>query len=193
MSTSLLLVFADLLESCRFPLRAVLALGVVIAFQAPGIAMATLGGSAQSIAADQQALGGTLQTPSQPQSSTGGQALREQNPASPESSSASSSAAYTVEQISTPSGVTVNEYLTPDGTVFAVSWRGPTPPDLSQLFGSYFAEYQTAAAQPQAQRGQLLVQTGDLVVETGGHMRDLRGRAYLPALLPTGVSADEIQ
>jgi hypothetical protein len=24
-------------------------------------------------------------------------------------------------------------------------------------------------------------------------MRDLRGRAYLPALLPTGVSTDEIQ
>jgi hypothetical protein len=31
------------------------------------------------------------------------------------------------------------------------------------------------------------------VVETGGHMRDLRGRAYLPSLLPPDVSADEIQ
>ena len=74
--------------------------------------------------------------------------------------------------------MTVKEYLSPNGTVFAVSWRGPRPPDLSQLLGSYFAEYQTAAAAPHAQRGHLLVQTENLVVETSGHMRDLRGRAY---------------
>ena len=51
---------------------------------------------------------------------------------------------------------TVNEYLSANGTVFAVSWRGPRPPDLSQLLGPYFAEYQTAAASPHAQRGHLL-------------------------------------
>ena len=66
-------------------------------------------------------------------------------------------------------------------------------PDLSQLLGSYFAEYQTAAAAQRAQRQRLLLQTEHLVVETSGHMRDLRGRAYVPALLPPGVSADEIQ
>jgi hypothetical protein len=187
MSASLVSIFADFWESSRIPLvRAVLALGAVIVFQAPGIAMATLGGLAQSIATDQQALGGTLQMPNQPQLSTGEQALHEQTPAP-------SNPAYTVEQISTPAGVTVNEYLSVNGTVFAVSWRGPRPPDLSQLFGAYFAEYQTAAAQPHAQRGHLFVQTENLVVETSGHMRDLRGRAYLPALLPPGVSADEIQ
>jgi hypothetical protein len=190
MSTSLVSAFARLLESSRVPvMRAVLALGAMIVLQVPGAAMATLGGSAQSIAADQQALGGQLRVPNQAQLSTGAQELQEQTPAS----SATSNAAYTVEQISSPSGVTVNEYLSANGTVFAVSWRGPTPPDLSQLFGSYFAEYQTAAAQPHAQRGPLLVQTENLVVETSGHMRDLRGIAYLPALLPPGVSADEIQ
>jgi hypothetical protein len=148
--------------------------------------MATLGGPAQSIAADQQAFGGQLRILNQPQSSTGEQAL-------PEGTPVPSNPAYTVEQISMPTGVTVNEYLAPDGTVFAVSWRGPRPPDLSQLLGSYFAEFQTAAAAPQAQRGHLLIRTESLVVETSGHMRDLRGRAYLPALLPPGVKADEIQ
>jgi hypothetical protein len=187
MSASLASAFAYLLESSRGAVvRVALALSAVIVFHAPDIAMATLGGSAQSIAADQQALGGQLRTPNQPQLSTGAQELQEQAPVT-------SNPAYTVEQISTPSGVTVNEYLSANGTVFAVSWRGPAPPDLSQLFGSYFTEYQTGAAAPHAQRGHLLVQTENLVVETSGHMRDLRGRAYLPALLPPGVSADEIQ
>ncbi len=148
--------------------------------------MATLGGPAQSIATDQQALGGQLRILNQPQSSTG-------EPGLPEGTPAPSNPTYAVEQISMPTGVTVNEYLAPDGTVFAVSWRGPRPPDLSQLLGSYFAEFQTAAAAPQAQRGHLLIRTESLVVETSGHMRDLRGRAYLPALLPPGVKADEIQ
>jgi hypothetical protein len=55
----------------RRPVGAILALSAVIAFQAPGTAMATLGRPAQSIAADQQALGGQVRTLSQPQSSTG--------------------------------------------------------------------------------------------------------------------------
>jgi hypothetical protein len=180
-------VVADFRGSPRVCLaKAILALGVFIVFQAPVTAMATLGGPAQSIVVDQQALGGQVRMLNQPQSLTGQQALKEQSPVP-------SNPAYTVEQISTPNGVTVNEYLSPSGTVFAVSWRGPRPPDLSQLFGSYFAEYQTAAASPQPQRRHLLIRTENLVVETGGHMRDLRGRAYLPALLPTGVSTDEIQ
>jgi hypothetical protein len=163
-----------------------LALGAVIVFQAPDSAMATLGGPAQSIVVDQQALGGQVRMLNHPQSLTGQQAPLDQ-------SAALSNPAYTVEQISTPAGVRVNEYLSVDGTVFAVSWRGPRPPDLSQLLGSYFAEFQAAAVSSSAQRSHLRIRTDKLVVETSGHMRDLRGRAYLPALLPTGVSADEIQ
>jgi hypothetical protein len=178
---------ADFWASSRGHLvKAILALGAMIVLLAPGAAMATLGGSARSIAADQQALGGQVRELNQRQSSTGGQALQEQTPVP-------SNPAYTVEQISTPTGVTVKEYLSANGTVFGVSWRGPRPPNLSQLLGSYFAEYQTAAASPSAQRGHLLIETENLVVETGGHMRDLRGRAYVPSLLPPGVSADEIQ
>jgi hypothetical protein len=32
-----------------------------------------------------------------------------------------------------------------------------------------------------------------VVVERWGHMRDLHGRAYLPALLPDGVTVDDLQ
>jgi len=31
------------------------------------------------------------------------------------------------------------------------------------------------------------------VVETWGHMRAMRGRAYVPALVPAGVALDEIR
>jgi len=166
--------------------KVVVTLSALIIFLAPTSAIATLGEPVQSIAADQQALGGQLRMLNQAQPSTGEQALHQQP-------SAPSNPAYTAEQISTPAGVAVNEYVAPNGTVFAVSWRGPRPPDLSQLLGSYFAEYQTAAAAQRAQRQSLLLQTEHLVVQTSGHMRDLRGRAYVPALLPPGVSADEIQ
>jgi Protein of unknown function (DUF2844) len=100
---------------------------------------------------------------------------------------------YTVEHISTPSGTVVNEYVSVGGTVFAVSWRGPRPTDLSHFLGSYFADYQAAASQMHQQSGKLRVQTGTVVVETAGHMRDLRGRAFVPSLIPAGVTTDEIQ
>jgi hypothetical protein len=99
---------------------------------------------------------------------------------------------YTVNQITTPYGTVVNEYIS-NGTVFAVSWRGPRPPDLSQLLGSYFAEYQAAVRQPHQARRRLMVKTQRVVVEADGHMRDLHGRAYVPALLPSGFTASEIQ
>ena len=161
-------------------LKMIVVLGALIC-SLPGLAIATLGESAQSIAADQQILGGQIQT-------LGQQQLEEeerQRPSSPDS--------YTVEQISTPAGVTVNEYVSATGTVFAVSWRGPRPPDLSQVLGPYFTEYQTAAAAPHRQRRHLVLETQELVVETGGHMRDLRGRAYVPSLLPPNVSPEEIR
>lgn len=100
---------------------------------------------------------------------------------------------YTIEHISTPSGTVVNEYVSAGGTVFALSWRGPRPPDLLHLMGTYFADYQAAAGQTHRQHGRLRVQTGTVVVETSGHMRDLRGRAFVPSLLPSGVTTDDIQ
>jgi Protein of unknown function (DUF2844) len=166
--------------------RAIAALIAIMILRGPDVAMATLGGSAESIAADQQALGGQVQRFEQPQLSTGEEARQQQMPAP-------AGAAYTVEQISTPRGEAIKEYLSPSGTVFAVTWRGPRPPDLSQLLGSYFAEYQTAVASRRPQRGHLRVQSPNLVVEGSGHVRDLRGRAYDPTLLPAGVNVDEIQ
>ncbi len=35
--------------------------------------------------------------------------------------------------------------------------------------------------------------TDNIVVEKWGHMRNLQGRAYVPGLVPAGVSIDEIK
>jgi uncharacterized protein DUF2844 len=101
---------------------------------------------------------------------------------------------FTIHQITAPTGVVVKEYVSPSGTVFGVSWRGPVTPDLSRLLGSYAAQFQRAASMRASYpRRHIMVHTAELVAETGGHMRDLRGFAYVPSLLPAGVTAASIE
>ena len=77
---------------------------------------AVLGQPEQSVTSDQQRMRGALR-------STTGQG-------------------YTVHEIDAPDGMIVKEYVAPGGVVFGVSWRGPTMPDLQNLLGSYFPEFQ---------------------------------------------------
>lgn len=102
---------------------------------------------------------------------------------------------YTIQEITTSEFV-VREYVS-GNTVFAVAWRGRRPPDLASLLGAYFQEYQEAAAAAAltgpVRRGGTRIQAPHLVVETGGHAGDVRGRAYLPSLLPPGVTVEMIQ
>jgi hypothetical protein len=105
-------------------------------------------------------------------------------------------AAYTVEQMTTASGIAVREYVGPEGGVFAVTWRGRRPPDLSILLGSYFGQYHDAAVAGGLTTHGLhhaSVRASGMLVETAGHMRDMWGRAMLPAMLPPGVAPSEIQ
>jgi len=104
--------------------------------------------------------------------------------------------AYTVEQMTIASGIAVKEYVSPNGRVFAVTWRGRLPPDMAVLLGSYFTQYQNAARAGGLTAHGLhhaSVRGSDLTVETAGHMRDMWGRALLPAMLPPGVEQSEIQ
>ena len=128
---------------------------------------AVLGEKAESVASDQQRLHGELR-------STVGEGLA-------------------VHEITAADGTTVREYASPAGVVFGVSWRGPVVPDLAQLLGSYFPEFQQAAQSPVRRHGPLAVRTGRLVVEMGGHMRAFRGRAYLPGALPDQVSESVVR
>lgn len=131
-----------------------------------GRAHAALGERAESVAADQASMGGQLST--------------------------TSGAGYTVHEI-TAQGRRVREYVSADGMVFAVVWHGSTPPDLSQLLGSYYGEYRAAAEKAPVALRYSKVSTNHVVVERGGHMRDLWGRAIAPSLVPAGVSEAQIR
>jgi Protein of unknown function (DUF2844) len=96
---------------------------------------------------------------------------------------------YVMHEIQTPAGITVREYLSEDGKVFALSWRGPGIPDLRQMLGGYYSEFaQQAASVTQHNHHHLTVQTAHVVVESSGHTRAFFGRAWAPALLPSNFS-----
>jgi hypothetical protein len=149
------------LALCTFSLLGALLL------QAP--ATAYLGGDADSVGADRDAMHAQLRsTPMQ---------------------------LYNVHEISTTNGALVHEYTTRQGTVFAVSWQGQLPPDLAQLFGNYYKQYQNAAmaqSRPGMHR-QLSIANPDFVVASTGRLRSFRGKAYVPSLVPAGVSVADLQ
>jgi hypothetical protein len=134
-----------------------------------GPGRATLGESADSIASDQKALAAVRPSPT----------IRN---------------GYTVQEISSDS-VVVREYVSPTGIVFAIAWQGLIHPDLTLLLGSHAREYEEALRQTSHQPGRrhLHVKSNNIIVEKWGQMRNLQGRAYVPALLPPGLSIDAIQ
>lgn len=99
--------------------------------------------------------------------------------------------AYSVHEMRTSPGTVVREYVSPAGKVFAVSWQGPAIPDLRQILGPYFSHLQAAQSTRRA-RGPIAIQEPGLVLYSGGHMRSFQGQAYIPDLLPQGVSAEVI-
>jgi len=98
---------------------------------------------------------------------------------------------YTIHEVKA-STTLVHEYVSSAGTVFAVTWQGARRPDLQSLFGTYYLEYSQALAKQAKPHGRhaTLVKAANLVVASGGHMRDLRGRAYIPTLVPAGVNVE---
>jgi hypothetical protein len=168
-----------LTKRSQIPVAAFIGLALLLLGAAPSPAHAALGKTADSVAADAASLSAN--------------AVR-QTPRS--ALNAPTVVAYTVEQMTTAAGIAVNEYVGPDARVFAITWRGRRPPDLSVLLGAYFAQYQEAAiAGGLAAHGlhHASVRGSDVVVEMAGHMRDMSGRAFLPAMLPRGVEPSEIR
>lgn len=102
-------------------------------------------------------------------------------------------AAYSVHEIQAATGTMVREFASPSGTVFGVAWNGPSTPDLQQLLGAYFGQYTQAIQNKRATRRQVSIQQEGLVVEAGGHMRSFSGRAYLPQMMPQGVTSAVIK
>ncbi|MFZ0319867.1 MAG: DUF2844 domain-containing protein [Candidatus Sulfotelmatobacter sp.] len=107
---------------------------------------------------------------------------------------------YTVHEIQAASGTVVREYVSSSGVsagkVFAIGWKGPWPPDMRQVLGSYFDQYvEGVKAQRAARVGRapLVIEQPGLVVHMSGHPRSFSGQAYVPEMLPAGVHAEDIQ
>lgn len=102
--------------------------------------------------------------------------------------------AYTIHEIKSET-ITIRQYISPSDVVFGIAWTGMTHPDLTELLGAYAGEYAKTAQKMKRQRGRRFFRAAadNLVVEKWGHQRRMCGRAYVPALIPDGVHADEIQ
>ncbi|HUK56170.1 MAG TPA: DUF2844 domain-containing protein [Nitrospiria bacterium] len=143
---------------------------LVVSLAAGRRAQATLGESSDSIASDQKALS----------------AVQRATTARKD---------YTVQEIQSDSTF-IREYISPTGVVFGIAWNGLTRPDLTSLLGSYAAEYKEALRQTPRKPGHRrssVVHTNRIIVEQWGHIRNMQGRAYAPALIPPGLSVDEIK
>jgi Protein of unknown function (DUF2844) len=144
------------------------AASAALAMSSPG--MAALGGDTASVSADRALIAGELHSTPMVQ--------------------------YDLHEI-TRGALSVREYATRAGQVFAVTWSGPVPPNLQALLGQYFPRFQAAAAvshqaNPGLHRHFRLTQT-DLVIEQSGRLRDFRGIAYLPLQVPAGLSLDNLR
>lgn len=108
--------------------------------------------------------------------------------------SADTNKPYSVQEI-VSNGVTLKEYVTDDGVIFGVTWRGLSHPDLSQLLGSYYSDYKAEKARMPRKKGLRMenVQASQVVVRRAGHMRDLQGQAYDERLFPAGFKIEDLQ
>ncbi len=147
----------------RFAMPLLLSLAATAGFS--GVARAALGEGTGSVAADAIALGGVVHIEAQQ--------------------------GYDAYDVAASAGTRVREYVNQSGIVFAVTWSGPAPPDLSRWLGGYFAEYARALAtlaHPGLRRS-LRIETADgVIVEAGGHLRAYSGRAYLEQQMPPGLA-----
>jgi len=145
-----------------------LLLGAICTFASALPALAALGGDVASVQVDQAHINASLRV--------------------------SPSNGYTVHELRSPNGAVVREFAASSGKIFAIAWQTPALPDLRQLLGSYFEEFQNAAAESRRPgRSPLFIQHSGLVVQLGGHMRSFTGRAYLPDQLPSSVRLEDIR
>ncbi len=157
-------------ETCRIMLLPWLASVVLVtlAFSLP--ASAELGGLLDSVQVDQAKMKATIKV--------------------------TQAKAYAIHEIKAPTGTVVREFVSADGRVFGVAWQGPFLPDLHQILGSFYEQYAGAV---QAEKRTYVghrpvdIQQPRLVVQGGGHMMGHFGRAFVPDMLPEGVSTDAIR
>ncbi|MGA2024023.1 MAG: DUF2844 domain-containing protein [Steroidobacteraceae bacterium] len=143
-----------------------LSVGIAVALGACHTSWAALGGTADSVARDAALLSG--------------------------SDAVTQSASYDLHEITAATGTTVREYVSRQGTVFAVSWEGRGSPDVAQLLGSSYAAYVAAAHAHRTGHHLVVVNTPDLVASVLVVQHRSIGHVHVPALLPAGVTPADL-
>ncbi|HET7740751.1 MAG TPA: DUF2844 domain-containing protein [Mycobacterium sp.] len=141
-------------------------LGMLAAVYVSAPALAALGGDAASVETDRASMKGVTRV--------------------------TSAVEYSVHEIQSPAGTVVHEYVSAQGKVFAVSWRGPGLPDLAQLLGGYSQRLQQAASHPHYNHHRLNIAAPEVLMQSGGHLRSRYGRAWVPGLLPQNFSLKDL-
>jgi hypothetical protein len=104
----------------------------------------------------------------------------------------SASINYSTQQMQDDVGNTITEYMTTNGIVFALTWRGLFKPDLNRLLGSYFKTYLAVEGKSSVRQTQIVNQDA-VVVVSEGHLRNFHGHAYIPGLVPVGFSLGDLK
>ena len=100
---------------------------------------------------------------------------------------------YNLHQITAKDGSVVNEFVSPAGTVFGISFQSHTMPNLQQLLGSYMTNFQQGQRTQHVRRRSVTIQGDNFVFSSVGYMRSFRGRAYVPGLVPANLTAEVVQ
>ena len=105
------------------------------------------------------------------------------------------SAAGSAQEIQLENGTVLTEFFSSDGTVFAIRWSGPVLPDLSFFLGSSYSDFklETERVRKSGHRSAPVhMRLNSLVVNSSGRMKSFEGHAYVPSLVPSGVTIQDI-
>jgi hypothetical protein len=100
---------------------------------------------------------------------------------------------YDLHEITTANGDRVREYVSGDGTVFATTWSGHSMPDLKVVLATHYAEYVAGAQAHRAGHHVFSMDTDGLALRVVKLPRGLAGSARVPALVPAGMSVQDIR
>ena len=140
----------------------------------PMYAFATLGQNTASIATDAAQLG--VETADM-------QTIKAESSAGIES--------YSVYRMTTLSGVEIKQFVSND-KVFAMVWQGESVPNLIQLLGKYFHDYESATPKYKSLTLQSIEQQ-DFIAYFGNARGRYYGKALVPSLMPEGLNYTSIK
>jgi hypothetical protein len=93
---------------------------------------------------------------------------------------------FTVHELAAASGVTIRNFATDTGKIFAVSWSGGWRPNLRDIMGSHYDPFIAASRGRRVARGVARIELPGMIVVMGGPQRAAFGHVILTDLAPAG-------